>query len=244
MERRRTLQVVWVLAALVLLATAASGQEVDLPAVFSEVIDVRVVNIEVVVTDWQGNRVRGLEPTDFELLVDGEPTPIDYFTEIEDGFALDTADGDVAGVPSLNPNAPVATNILIFIDDLFSIERDRDRVLDHLEKDLRELGPADRVAAVAFDGKSVETLTTWTNSSSQLEEALDRARGRPAHGLRRRGELRMIDSDRKSLSQLEESLGPKPGLRSVASKAEVFYKEKLSDQLERSVLAAVATICR
>ncbi len=200
------------------------------------------MNIEVVVTDGQGNRVHGLKVSDFELLVDGEPTPIDYFTEVEEGLALDSTDGDVAGVPGLGPNAPVGTNFLIFIDDLFSIERDRNRVLDRLEDDLDELGPADRVAAVAFDGTRVETLTAWTNSPSQLKEALDRARGRPAEGLARRSELGIVDSDRESVDQFERSLTIPRDVSSLASNAEVSYEETLSDQMQRSVLAAVATM--
>ena len=238
----RPLNVLGPLAALLLLASPALGQQEDLPAVFSEVIDVRVVNVEVVVTGSQGNRVHGLKASDFELLVDGEPTPIAYFTEIEEGFALDSTDGDVAAVPGLGPNAPVGTNFLIFIDDLFSIERDRNRVLDRLEADLGELGPADRVAAVAFDGTRVETLTTWTNSASQFGEALDRARERPAHGLGRRGEQRIVDSDRESVEQFERSLTIPRDVSSLASNAEISYEETLSDQMERSVLAAVATM--
>ncbi len=257
MKRRRTFQVVCLLTALVLLAGAAPGQQQDLPEVFSEVIDVRVVNIEIVATDRKGNRVQGLGPSDFELLVDGEPTPIDYFTEIEDGFALDTADGDVAGVPSLDPSAPVGTNFLIFIDDLFSIERDRNRVLDRLEEDLEALGPADRVATVAFDGKTAETLTAWTNSSSRLEEALDRARERPAHGLRQLTARNLADSNRQLRADVaasrsrfsNESSGTAPqvaqsetGLSSVMSRAQLSYRKSLSNQLESSVLAAMATM--
>ena len=240
----RPLNLLSPLAALLLLASPALAQQEDLPAVFSEVIDVRVVNVEVVVTDKRDNRVHGLKAPDFELLVDGEQTPIDYFTEIRDGIARHTTDDDVAGVPSLGPDTPLATNFLIYIDDLFSIERDRNRVLDRLEEDLGELGPADRVAAVAFDGSSVETLTAWTNSPSQMENALDRARGRPAHGLKRRRELRMADSDNESLSQLEQSTGPREDARRLASRAAIYYEEKLSDQLERSVLAATATMRR
>lgn len=37
--------------------TSARQQQQELPAAFGEVIDVRVVNIEVVVTDRNGNRV-------------------------------------------------------------------------------------------------------------------------------------------------------------------------------------------
>ncbi|MCY3972177.1 MAG: hypothetical protein OXG74_19765, partial [Acidobacteria bacterium] len=243
-RRHRLLRISRILAVTMLLAAAASGQQQDLPEVFSEVVDVRVVNIEVVVTDRKGNRVHSLKASEFELLVDGEPTPIDYFTEIRDGFALEPGEGDVAAVPSLDPDTPVATNFLIYVDDFFSIERDRNRVLDRLEEDLGELGPADRVAAVAFDGSSVETLTAWTNSPGQLGEALDRARGRPAHGLERRSELRMVDSDRNSVEQFERSLTISRGLSSLASRAEIYYQEKLAEQLERSVLATVATMRR
>ncbi len=247
----------WILAGLVWLATAAAAQQEDLPEVFSETIDVRVVNVEVVVTDRAGNRVQGLEASDFELLVDGQPTPITYFTEIEDGLARDGTAGDLAGVPSLDANAPVATNFLIFIDDLFSIRRDRNRVLERLEEDLRALGPADRVAAVAYDGKSAETLTTWTNSSSRLKEALDRARGRPAKGLEQLTARKLSDSDHELTEQVDAMRRNSPrgssnaapqiaqassGLRNVMSRAQTSYRQKLNNQLESAVLAAMATM--
>ncbi len=50
------------------IGSPASGQ--DAPRVFGEVIDVRVVNLEVVVTGKDGGRVQGLEPEDFLVLVD------------------------------------------------------------------------------------------------------------------------------------------------------------------------------
>ncbi len=184
-------------------ALPAAAQQDEMPAVFSEVIDVRVVNIEVVVTDREGNRVHGLEASDFELLVDGERMPISYFTEIDESMARGSAAGTVAGVPNLDPNTPVGTNFLVFIDDLFAVQRDRDRVLDRLEEDLWLLHPADRVAAVAFDGRSIETLTAWTDSPDRLAEALERARGRSTYGLQRLGEQKMLEGDREAEAILE-----------------------------------------
>ena len=146
-------------------------------------VDVRVVNVEVVVTDRKGNRIRGLEASDFELLVDGQPVPIDYFTEIEDGRARTSLDGGVGSVPSLTPDEPVGTNYLVFIDELSAIPRDRDRVLNGIEQDLALLNPADRVAIVAFDGNNLARLTDWTNSRPEIEEALRQARKRKGLGL-------------------------------------------------------------
>ena len=237
-KRRQTSKSPWILAALVLLAAATPGQEERAAAVFSEVIDVRVVNIEVVVTDRQGNRVRGLGPSDFELLVDAEPTPIDYFTEIEEGVAR-VAGGNVAGVPSLEPDMHVATNFLIYIDDLFSIERDRNLVLENLEEDLGQLHPEDRVAAVAFDGAQMETLTTWTNSPERLAEALERASSRDAHGLRRKSEAVMAKNDRDLKAALD-AMGRRFSFPGIGRR----YAYTLEDQLHHSVLAAVATIRR
>jgi len=268
-----------------LLPAAATAQQQDEPVVFSEVIDVRVVNAEVVVTDRDGNRVHGLTAADFELLVDGEPMPISYFTEIAEGFAQGPATGAVAGVPDLAPYAPVGTNLLIFIDDFFSIERDRNRVLDSLEEDLRELGPVDRVAAVAFDGDSLEMLTAWTNDPSVMEQALDRARRRTAYGLQRLSELRMSEANRETqaifeavadqafapdlreaaeLEQIaaeaqqgetgsdvamraqtlaeEDAAALKDLLGTSLSSQELRYAQRLEDQLELSVLAAMATM--
>ena len=255
---RRTFDLPWVLAALVLLAAMAMApapapaQQDDLPAVFSEVIDVRVVNIEVVVTDKQGNRIHDLKASDFELLVDGEPTPINYFTEIEEGLARETAGAGVAGVPNLDPNALVGTSFLLFIDDFFSISRDRNRVLDRLEEDLTELGPADRVAAVAFDGKTVAMLTTWTNSPTQLSDALQQARRRKTHGLMRMAELRTNDQERTEQANLRAMANrfaedggvqlPEDVMRNSLRGTELRYATNLESQLERSVLAAVATL--
>lgn len=57
-------------AILLMAALAANAQEEPLPDLFTDVLDVRLVNVEVVVTDRDGNRIQGLYASDFELLVD------------------------------------------------------------------------------------------------------------------------------------------------------------------------------
>ena len=172
-----------IVTSLLLAAIPAAAQDSPLPDLFSDVIDVRVVNVEVVVTDRAGNRVRGLQPGDFELHVDGEPVPIDYFTEVDEGRALEASDEGVGSVPVLTPDEPVGTSYLVFIDDLFAIKQRRDRVLKRLEEDLVRLGPADRVAVVAHDGRELTLLTDWTGARDDIETALLEARQRKPYGL-------------------------------------------------------------
>lgn len=174
-----------VLATLLLFATApVLAQDSAVTELFSDSVDVRIVNVEVVVTDKKGNRIRGLEPDDFELLVDRRPVPIAYFTEVDEGYAKTATTEGTANVQSLAHNEQVGTNYLIFVDDLSAIRGRRDRVLSRLDRDLHLLNPADRAAIVAFDGRAVSRLTDWTNSRYKLRTALLEAQMRPTFGRR------------------------------------------------------------
>src|SRR3954449_7467303 len=89
--------------------------------IIGETIDVRVVNVEAVITNAAGERVRGLAAGDFRLLVDGKEVPVEYFAEIADGTSVKAE------------NAPVATgeegarNYLVYIDEAFLLPALRQR---------------------------------------------------------------------------------------------------------------------
>ena len=117
------------LVATLLIPLAAPAQTED---TFGESIDVRVVNVEAVVTDRKGERVSGLTAGDFRLLVDGVEVPVDYFTEVADGVARPASQAGEGSVPApLAPTAagPVGRSYLFFIDESLSIAAQRDVVL-------------------------------------------------------------------------------------------------------------------
>jgi len=158
-----------------------SAQEAPRPPqeqVFGESIDVRVVNVEAVVTDRGGKRVRGLAAGDFRLLVDGKEVSVDYFAEVAEGAAVSTSGsgGPVAA------GEEVGRNYLVFIDDSVAIQSQRDDLLKKLKLDLNLLRPADRMAVLAFDGVHIDVLAPWTQDAATLEAALDQARERPTNG--------------------------------------------------------------
>ncbi|MEZ5332422.1 MAG: hypothetical protein R2991_10305 [Thermoanaerobaculia bacterium] len=72
-------------AALGAAATAQAGPAGDTAPVdvFSESIDVRLLDLEVVVTDSEGERVRGLPREAFEVRVDGRRVPLVHFEEVD-----------------------------------------------------------------------------------------------------------------------------------------------------------------
>ena len=173
-----------VLAGVLLLPAdlAARAQQEAPPEtpVFEESIDVRVVNVEAVVTDAEGKPARGLSPADFRLLVDDREVPIEYFAEIVGGRAV------IA--PDAGPGAPVAPaevvgrSYLVFIDESFSIAKPRNNVLERIETDLPMLGPQDRMAVLAFDGRRLDVLSPWTADRAALARSLAAARSRPCRG--------------------------------------------------------------
>jgi VWFA-related protein len=216
--------------------------EEALPGVFGEVLDVRVVNLEVVVTDRQGQRVYGLQPGDFRLEIDGVPTNIEYFTEVRGGTAVEvSAEAPVPGVPALAAGSPVGTSYLLFVDDYFALERDRNRALDGLIAQLPNLGPEDRMAVVAYDGKRLTMLSSWSGSVPALERALKEASRRPARGLERVSERRSADLDKRTFGRARFD-ARRAFVENRLSIDEKMYADKLADQVQRMVSAATATL--
>ena len=207
---------------------------------FGEVIDVRVLNLEVAVTDSEGHFVPGLGPEDFRLTVDGQEVSIDYFSEIRDGLArpvggsAEQGSGRVAAVPSVTPGEVVGTNFLLFIDNYFGIARDREVVIEKMVEQAREFGPRDRMAIVAFDGRELDLVADWTSSPDVLAERLVLAMEQPTYGLHRLGE------DGRFQLQLQ-SLGS--GL--ISSSVEHLIAERvrvLSGQVNTVVSAATTAL--
>lgn len=232
-----------------LLAPIASGQSPPSgpqPGVFSEIVDVRVVNLEVVVTDRSGVPVRGLGVDSFQLLVDGQEVPIDYFSEVLGGRVVAPPEGaeTVPGLRQVEPGGEVGTSYLVFIDNFFSLPTDRNVVLRSLADSL-SLGPEDRMAIVSFDGRSLEMLSTWSQSETELRRAINKSLGEPAFGLQRLTERRQFDFDRvleASAAVLAGGFDARSGARNFLDPDERYHVTRLSEQVERSVAAASATL--
>ncbi len=226
-------------------ALPAAAQE-PTPPVFGETVEVRVVNLEVVVTDRDGLPITGLAVADFRLRIDGEETPIRFFTEVRGGDAV-ASEGvpapaaTIEGIPDLVPGSPVGTSYLVFVDDFFSIARDRNQVLKGIGAELSRLTSEDRMAIVSFDGNRLDLLTSWTSSTPQLERALRAAESRPAFGLQRRSEKRSLATDQR-LRRDSGLLSGRGTLNGQLEITERYYAEVLQQQLGNAVSAAAAAL--
>ncbi|HEV8242267.1 MAG TPA: VWA domain-containing protein [Thermoanaerobaculia bacterium] len=189
---------------------SAQAQAGDKPApTFGETVEVRVVNVETVVVDAANQPVHGLTKADFRLLVDGKEVPIDHFDEVLEASAA-TAPPAAAtpGVPT--PPTEVARALLVLVDDSFAVQAPRNAALQSLGRELSTLGAADQAAVVAFDGRRLDTLASWTSDRRVLADALAAAAKRPALGSRFIAEDRGMgeDVDLTIEAALEAGLDP------------------------------------
>ena len=132
------------------------------PRGFVEQLDVQVVNVDVYVTDKDGDPVSGLEWDDFELRVDGRPVDITNFAAVvEEPTGVVSARGGIqppgASAEATMETAPSAAEdqqlwILIYIDN-YNVEAiHRNRVLRELTQFLsRNQRPTDRVMIVSYE---------------------------------------------------------------------------------------------
>ncbi|HKH47310.1 MAG TPA: VWA domain-containing protein [Thermoanaerobaculia bacterium] len=186
---------------------APAGVDVEI----GESIDVRVVNVEAVVTDRHEQRIKGLSPADFRLLVDGKEVPIDYFTEIRGGAAVE-ARGDGPASPT---SGTVGRNLLIFIDQSFTIQAQLDLVLRRLQEDLQQIGPGDQVALVAADPDGhLRVLSDWSSDPARLVALLDKIRKQPTGGAQLRAALDTVENDRvlRNMAETGTAWGESTGL--------------------------------
>ncbi len=243
------------------LSLAPLAAQDSLPGVFGDVIDVRVVNLEVVVIDEDGNRVPDLPVEDFRLEIDGEQYPIEFFNEVRAGIAIDKEDSG-SSVPGVAPGHPVGTSYLVFVDSFFTLPRDRDTVIDALAEDLGLLAPEDRVAVVSWNGRTPEMISSWSQSQTEIQAALGQAKELQAMGLQRLAEKKRFDFDgfllesqrfREGGFELNaESIGVGggsnrgvfglSGFLSDMTPEERFYASLLAGHVERSVRAAASTL--
>jgi VWFA-related protein len=238
------------LAAFLVMAPAVRAQAADAPPPFGESIDVRVVNVEAVVTDRAGHRVTGLKPGDFRLRVDGKEVPIEYFNEVSDGHALapapEAAKPEAATAPAVQgvTEGAVGTYYLVFIDDYFSIAAQRDAVLKSMKADLARLGPDDRMAIVAYDGGRLAMISNWSGSQADLARAFDKAMARTPHGFDRITERHALAHDDAFASQTVGDNAPldlsvtQTGLND----RQRVYADTLIRQLKGDVQAAVSAM--
>ena len=192
------------LALLVLVLSALTGlaqgrrQEPEPPRLV-ENIDVRVINIDVVVTDRRGNPVQGLQKEDFEIRENNVVKPISNFYEVRGSKAVNVV---TEGAPAAEPAAPAAPQpipdnmkrrIIFYIDNLTLAPFNRNRVFTNMKEFLKTaMRPGDE-AMVATYNRSMKVRVPFTRDPKQVESMLDLIAGESGLGIGNTSERRSVE---------------------------------------------------
>jgi VWFA-related protein len=136
--------------------------------------NVRVVLLDVVVSDGNGNPVTGLAQEDFRVFEDGKPQRIASFKE-HDGAPLKMVE-----LPSMQPgtytNYPAVENAdsinVILMDSLNTQTLDQEYVHQQIIKYLKTIPPGARVAIFTLSSR-LRMVQEFTNDSTRLLAALN-----------------------------------------------------------------------
>jgi VWFA-related protein len=165
-------------AAMVMLGAATVFAQQPPPSLptFSESVEVRVLNLDVDVTDSKGNPVTDLKREDFTLKIGGKPVPIDFFTLVNQGTIhapdLATAAPDqILAAYKQGDEAFVPRNFLVYVDLGYLPAGQRNYALNAIRDLATRLGPNDAIRVVVFN-RSPSVLVDWTTSKEVVLTAL------------------------------------------------------------------------
>jgi len=140
-------------------------------------IGATAVQMDVLVTDKNGRRVTGLQPSDFQIVDEEAPESVDYFVAVENSRV-------VTGGGAIGATAPRATtslvtpyqgrHIALVFDDLSLQPENFVRSRDALGEFIRTKLTPDDMAAILSTGGSLGALQQFTNDKLRLLRALDR----------------------------------------------------------------------
>lgn len=192
------------------LAQEEPEPEVSAGELFIDTVDVNVVNVDVYVTDRQGNPVTGLTAEDFEVYENGRQMSISNFYAIEDR-RVTTEPAAEAPPPEEAPDVEPAAvereeealpeeqrlSLIVYVDNLNIRPHHRRRVLQDVRTFLRkELDSQDRVMLVTFD-RSLKVKVPFTSDVDAVIQQLfevDEVAGQGVHAdSERRDVLRRIE---------------------------------------------------
>lgn len=233
-----------VLPALALSASPQAPSPTPRPGPIVRNVDVSVTNIDVVVTDSKGNRIRGLTKADFEVYEDGQLQPVTNFYAVDGGKVVFFGDEAVPGelqaapTPSAPPSGPppeearvaadpaVAplpvprTRIVIFIDNMSLQPFNRNRVLRGVQTWVRENVKDNVEGMVVTWDRSLKVRRKFTNDGRELSDVL-----RQQEDLSTAGQTRLSER-RDVVRQIDEAKSENEAFNYVRQYA-LAYKNDL-----------------
>jgi VWFA-related protein len=237
------LKTIAVIACLALAPAAAFAQS----SFFTEVMEVRITNVDVVVTDKAGKPVPGLTLEDFELYEDGVQKEITNFLEMHENAPAATLSpaGSTENEPAEQAPDIRRRNIVVFIDNAGIHPFRRKVILEHLQKFLNEnLRTGDEVAIITW-ANSLKAELEPTSDRSQLESTLRRVAAQSSFGNQQANDRRLFEERLKALAAMYGARGEQVPFSEAVGEARMYgMNVRHQAQARVEALKAVAASMR
>jgi VWFA-related protein len=188
--------------------------ETEIPKLV-ENIDVRVINVDVVVTDRKGTVITGLKKDDFEIFENGVPKPISNFYAVEGGRPMET-EGELPAATAQKATAETVKpaelpdnlkrRIIFYIDNLSMAPFNRNRVFTSMKEFIKStMRPGDEAMIATFN-RSMKVRVPFTRDPIQLEQMLDSIAGESAMGTTNASERQQVQDRIKETDNYDEAV--------------------------------------
>ena len=202
-----------VLAAAVALALPLFAQrsqpEPESPRIV-ENIDVRVIDVDVIVTDRRGNFVPGLTQDDFEIYENGVKKQISNFYEVEGNRAkniiADETGARIEQRPDDEPAEEIKRRIIFYVDNLTLNPFNRNRVFQQMKTFVKEVMRPGDEAMIATYNRSMKVRVPFTRDASQIESILDSLARESGLGVNVSSERKTAESRIRDSNSYDEAL--------------------------------------
>ncbi len=186
---------------------SASDQPAQLPKLI-ETMEVRVINLDVVVTDKKGNPVTGLTKADFQLFENGVEKPISNFYEVAP--PPKPAPGAAAAPAAEAVPEPIPDNqrrrIIFYIDNLSLAPFNRNRVFKQMKQFISDVMRPGDEAMIATFNRSMKIRMQFVRDPVALQQTLDVIAGESAGGLSNKSDFKQAEDQMDQAQSYDEAL--------------------------------------
>lgn len=199
------------------LAAVAHGQETqqtpEVPTLI-ETVDVRIINIDAVVTDRRGNPVTGLTIDDFEIFENGHAQKITNFYEVNETRVrrVQQVAGQEAPTELIEETTPaerppqLKRRIIFFVDNLSLNPFNRNRVFKAFKDFVDEGMQEGDEAMIATWNRSMKIRVPFTEDRAFLKQEFDSLAGESGLGVHYVSEKNQLQDRVRDATSIQQAI--------------------------------------
>ncbi|HEX6100200.1 MAG TPA: VWA domain-containing protein [Thermoanaerobaculia bacterium] len=196
-----------------------------------ESIDVRIINVDVIVTDKKGNPIPNLTADDFTIFENGVQKPITNFYEVQGSVAKNVIGEapvpEPAAAEPAKKEIPEAMKrrILFYVDNLSLSPFNRNRVFQQMKDFVTEVMRPGDEAMIATYNRSMKVRVPFTRDSGQILSMLDSLQKESGLGIANRSERKSTEDRIREASSYNDAVAT---ARSYASSIEHDLRQSVA----------------